>query len=205
MRPSMVSVPRWSRSARIRSLAYTMPTMSSMFSRYTGKRLSPLRMAISTQSATRYSTSKDTMSVRGTMISRATVSPKSMIDSMRSRSSSSMTEASAASPIRAMISSSVTNGPCSRPLPGRITLVTVMSTSAIHRNVRPMSTMSGAVASAARSVCCRAHVFGAASAMMNTTTTLISVATMTPAVPNTRDATMPVMDACTVCSASATR
>ena len=103
------------------------------------------------------------------MISRATVSPKSMIDAISSRSDSSMPPASAASSARARISSSVTNGPCFRPLPGRITLVsTDEAVGPTSRKARPTNATIGAVSSAARSVCWSAQVFGAASATTNT-------------------------------------
>ena len=63
------------------------------------------------------------MSGRGTMTSRATVSPNSMIDSISSRSSRSITSSSAAASTMPSSSCSDTNGPCLRPLPGRITFV----------------------------------------------------------------------------------
>ena len=68
-----------------------------------------------------------TMSGRGTMTSRATVSPNSMIDSMSSRSSCSITSSSAAASTMPSSSCSDTNGPCFRPLPGSSTLVRPIS------------------------------------------------------------------------------
>ena len=121
-----------------------------------------------------------TMSVRGTMISRTTVSPKSMIDSIRSRSDSSITECSMASSARARISSSVTNGPFFRPLPGRMMLATPMSARAGRRSTQPANSTIGAVSIAARSVCCSAHVFGAASAITNSTSTFNTMPIATP-------------------------
>ena len=103
-----------------------------------------------------------------------------MIDSISRRSDSSMPPASAASSARAMISSSVTNGPVFRPLPGRITLATPMSARATSRSDRPTNCTSGAVRMAARSVCWSAQVFGAASATTNTTTTLTTMPMTTP-------------------------
>ena len=62
------------------------------------------------------------MSGRGTITSRATVSPNSMMLSMSSRSSCSMTSSSAASATIPSSSRSDTNGPPLMPLPGRIQL-----------------------------------------------------------------------------------
>ena len=58
------------------------------------------------------------MSGRGTMTSRRMVSPNSKIEWIISRSSSSMTSSRSASSTMALISSSDTNGPLFRPLPG---------------------------------------------------------------------------------------
>ena len=86
-------------------------------------------------------------------------------------------------------------GPASGPCPGRITLVRPMSSRATSRNGAPDErARSAPSSSAARSVCCSAHVFGAASATTNTTTTLTTVAMATPHPPNTRTATTPVSD-----------
>ena len=64
-----------------------------------------------------------TMSGRGTITSRATVSPNSMMLSMSSRSSCSITSSSAAASTMPSSSCSLTNGPSLRPLPGSSTLV----------------------------------------------------------------------------------
>ena len=168
-----------------------MPSMSSVFSPYTGMRDMPLSIARSMHSATVASAPTVTMSVRGTMISRTTVSPKSMIDSIRSRSDSSMTACSMASSARARISSSVTNGPFFRPLPGRITLATPMRARAGMRSTQPANSTMGAVNNAARSVCCNAQVFGAASAITNSTRTFNTMPIATPAAPNRLAASTP--------------
>ena len=73
-----------------------------------------------------------TMSGRGTMTSRTTVSPNSMMLSMSSRSSSSITSSSAATSTMPSSSVSETNGPCSRPLPLTITFVNEMSAFDTH-------------------------------------------------------------------------
>ena len=71
--------------------------MSSMPWPYTGIRLNPAGMMMSMTSMIRACDSTATMSGRGTMTSRTTVSPKSMMEWMRVRSSCSMTSSSAAS------------------------------------------------------------------------------------------------------------
>ena len=75
-----------------------------------------------------------TMSGRGTMTSRATVSPNSMMLSMSRRSSCSITSSSAAASTMPSSSCSETNGPCFRPLPGRSTLVRPMRAAVMSRS-----------------------------------------------------------------------
>ncbi len=75
----------------MRSLAWPRPTTSSSPSPMTGSRLKPCSMAMSSAPLTVASWGMVTMSGRGTITSRATVSPNSMIDSMSSRSSRSIT------------------------------------------------------------------------------------------------------------------
>src|SRR5574341_147820 len=67
-------------------------------------------------------TGTTTMSGRGTITSRTTVSPNSKMEWIISRSSSSMTSSRSASSTMARSSSSETNGPVLRPLPGVMTL-----------------------------------------------------------------------------------
>ena len=67
------------------------------------------------------------MSGRGTITSRATVSPNSMMLSMSSRSSCSMTSSLAAASTMPSSSRSETNGPSLMPLPGRIQLAKAIS------------------------------------------------------------------------------
>ena len=69
---------------------------SSIPSPQTGSRLNPFSIASSTTSAMLSDAETVIMSVRGTITSRATVSPSSRTDSIRSRSSSSVSVPSAA-------------------------------------------------------------------------------------------------------------
>jgi hypothetical protein len=98
------------------------------------------------------------MSGRGTMTSRTTVSPKSMIERMSVRSSDSMTSALTATSARASSSSSETTGPAGRPLPGRMRLDSPISTHVRKRTggKRASTETTGATSKAARAVCWRA-------------------------------------------------
>ena len=114
------------------------------------------------------------MSGRGTITSRATVSPNSMMLSMSSRSSCSMTSSSAASATIPSSSRSDTNGPPLIPLPGRIQLAKPIRPWVITRSGqnRTSQDVGRAVTSAACSLCRTAHVLGIASVNTNSTTTL---------------------------------
>ena len=81
--------------------------MSSMPSPSTGMRLKPAASAASSASCTVASSSTVTMSGRGVMTSRATVSPKSMMEWMKVRSSFSITFSSWATSAMALSSESV--------------------------------------------------------------------------------------------------
>ena len=157
-------------------------------------------MAISTNSETVASAPIVTMSVLGTMISLATVSPKLMIDSISTRSDSSITECSAASPAKARISSSVTKGPFLRPLPGSRIFAAPISARAGTRSVLPINSISGAVSNAARSVCCRAQVFGAASAITKSTRTFNKMPITRPSGPKSAAARTPTNADWIVCT-----
>ena len=110
-------------------------------------------MAMSSAPLTVASWGISTMSGRGTMTSRATVSPNSMMDSMSSRSSRSMTSSSAAASTIPSSSCSDTNGPCFRPLPGRITFVRPISAleMSCRGGKRTSAAVTGVLMSAARS------------------------------------------------------
>ena len=114
------------------------------------------------------------MSGRGTITSRTTVSPNSMMLSISSRSSCSITSSAAAAPTMPSSSCSLTNGPCLSPLPGSSTFVSQISAREISRSGGndTSALTKRAVTSAARSVCRTAHVLGIDSATMKKTTTL---------------------------------
>ena len=139
------------------------------------------------------------MSGRGTITSRTTVSPKSMIEWMSARSCDSITSSSSAWSAMARSSCSDTNGPRFRPLPGRMTLVTPMRPRVITRiGSRPTTAAtSGAERSAERSGCSIAHVLGAASANTKITAASITVATKSTPDPKCRSMSTATTDAIT--------
>ncbi len=151
-------------------------------------------------SATRKWAGTVTMSGRGIMTSRTIVSPNSMIDSMRARSSSSMTPSSTPSSATASSSSSDdTNGPCLSPDPGSTRLETAMRPRVARRTGanRATARTGRATASDTRSGLSTAHVLGAVSASTNTTPTSMAIATTMPTTPKRRSARMPTRVACT--------
>ena len=87
--PVTTALPKPARSCFMRSLIKAIPTTSSSSAR-TGKRDTPCSMATSIACVRVNELDTVIMSGKGTITSRATVSPNSMIDSIRSRSSSSM-------------------------------------------------------------------------------------------------------------------
>ncbi len=140
------------------------------------------------------------MSGRGTMISRARVSPNSMIDSMSSRSSCSITSSSAAASTMPRSSFSDTNGPCFRPRPGNSTLARPINPREMMRSGGNETSMSvvRAVMMAARSECRTAHVLGNASDSTKNTITFSTKPTSTPMGPNSESARIVVRNACPV-------
>ena len=140
------------------------------------------------------------MSGRGTITSRATVSPNSIIDSMRSRSSSSMTSSFIAASTIPNNSCSFTKGPCSSPLPLTMTLVNEINQpdTILNGGNDTKSLVPRAVVKAARSGYNNAYVLGTASAKTKNTMTFSSTPTATPSGPKAREATTPVNVACTV-------
>ncbi len=101
--------------------------MLSVVSSYAGRRDLPAEIDSSIASSTVASASIATMSGRGSMTSRTTVSPNSKIEWMSSRSSVSIDDSLAATSAIVRISSSVTNGPPRRPLPGITMLASPMN------------------------------------------------------------------------------
>ena len=191
------------RSAITRSFTYTMPTTSSTSSssfRNTGRRLKPSSTALSRACVMVRSLSINMASGRGTIISRTTVSPNSIIDSMSSRSSCSITLSCAAASTIPKNSCSPMNGPCFSPSPFTMTLVSLINTVDAARNgqKRTSKEIGRAVVVAPRTGLSSAYVFGTASASTKNNITLIITPTATPAGPNNRPDTIPISVACTV-------
>jgi hypothetical protein len=97
------------------------------------------------------------------MTSRTIVSPNSKIEWMRSFSSSSIVPSSVPASAIALSSASETNGPCFRPLPGRITFATPIRSRVGPESSLPRPQTSGATASAAPSEWSTANVLDMAS------------------------------------------
>ena len=140
--------------------------MSSIPSASTGIRLYPAPSAASSASRTVTSASTVTMSGRGVITSRATVSPKSMMEWMNVRSSCSITFSSCATSAMALSSESVMYergmpSPSS-PLAPMIRLARPMRRAESQRmGGNRMSVLTrGALSRAARSACCTAQFFG---------------------------------------------
>ena len=135
------------------------------------------------------------------MISRTTVSPNSITDSISSCSSASITESAAAACTIPRNSFSLMNGPASRPLPFTIRFVTRIKRLEITRSGQNAANAetNGAVAVAPRTEYSTAYVLGTASAKTKNNTTLSATPITTPGAPNRRLATTPVRVACRVC------
>ena len=135
------------------------------------------------------------MSGRGTITSRTTASPKSMIEWMKARSVCSMTSSAWATSAMASSSDSVTL-PCasSSPLPRPMTrLARPMSTedTARTRGKATRAETMGALKRAARSGLCTAQFLGTASKRTKITTTSKTTPTTTPSAPSQAEASTP--------------
>ena len=113
-----------------------------------------------------WSISTATMSGRGTITSRTTVSPKVKMEWISSRSCGSMLPSSCPTSAIVRMSPSETNGPCLSPFPGSSTFASPMSARVGRLSTRPRKYTTGASASATRSLCRMPNVF----AMASTTT-----------------------------------
>ena len=101
-----------------------------------------------------------TMSVRGTMTSRTTVSPSSKTEWIISRSPASISAVSPARSTRSRSSASDSNGPSRKPRPGVTALPSATSSRASGPSTRRSQTSTGAATSATRSACWRPRVRG---------------------------------------------
>ena len=134
-----------------------------------------------------------TMSGRGTITSRTTVSPNSMIEWMRARSSVSITSPSRATSAMASSSDSVTAEPRYWPFSPMSRLARPIRAPETIRTGQNRTTAetSGALNRAARSGWCTAQFFGTASPRTKMTTISNTVAAATPQAPNQLWARMP--------------
>ncbi|SKU14581.1 Uncharacterised protein [Mycobacteroides abscessus subsp. abscessus] len=114
----------------------TTPTTSSTFSPTTGMRECPLRTASDVAWPAVLSLSIHTISVRGTITSRAGVSPSSNTDWIIRRSSSATTPRCCAMSTTSRSSISEANGPLRNPRPG----VTALPSRINSREMGPSST-----------------------------------------------------------------
>ncbi len=139
------------------------------------------------------------MSGRGTITSRTTVSPNSMIEWMRARSSVSMTSPSRATSAMASSSDSVTSDPRYWPFsPMRRLARPIRAPDTIRTGQnRTMADTSGALNRAARSGWWTAQFFGTASPRTKMTTISNTVAATTPQAPNQSAARIPTRVATT--------
>ena len=128
------------------------------------------------------------MSGRGTITSRAMVSPNSKIEWMSSFSSSSISPSSEATSAEARSSCSVMNGPSRSPLPGISALASRTRLFATGPSSVPMKEIGRATKSATPSVRWIANVFGVTSAKRNSSSVIATVATISPALSQCRTA-----------------
>ena len=176
-----------------------MPTTSSIWRSTAGSRLRPASRAGSSAASTVSSVPMVTMSVRGTITSRTTVSPNSMIEWMRARSSVSMTSPSTATSAMASSSDSVTGAPRSRPCSPMKRLARPMRPPETIRTGQKRTRADTTAPSTGRPApgWWTAQFFGTASANTKITTISKTVAATTPQAPNQRTARMPTRVATT--------
>ena len=147
-----------------------------------------------------------TMSVRGTMTSRARVSPSSKTEWIISRSPASMRALSRATSTRSRSSLSLSNGPSRKPLPGVTALVRAMSRRENGPSRRRSHTVVGAAARATGVLCCAPSVPGDTPTTAKEMRAMIAMATRNGCqVPSTRSTTASVTMTATVDSAMTRR
>ena len=166
--------------------------MSSAFSPVTGMRENPLRSASARACGTVLSRSIQTTSVRGTITSRAIVSPSSNTDWIICRSPCSTTPRSSAMSTSSRSSTSDENGPSRKPRPGVIALPNRVSSEASGLKTRPSTRTAPAPASATAFGCWRPIVRGPTPTIAYDTTTMTSTVSMVTGhcVPNCARATI---------------
>lgn len=138
----------------------TTPQMSSTESSITGTRVKPVRRASASAWRTVLARSIQTISVRGTITSRATVSPSSNTEWIISRSESSTTPRSCARSTSSRSSTSEVNGPSRKPWPGVIALPITMSSRDSGPSTEPSTRTGPATIIPTRYGCWRPMVRG---------------------------------------------
>jgi hypothetical protein len=134
--------------------------MSSTFSAITGMREKPLRSARASAWGTDLLLSIHTISVRGTMTSRAMVSPSWKTDWIISRSPCSTTPRCSAMSTSSRSSTSDENGPSRKPRPGVRALPSQISRLGSGPSTRPSACTTPAPARASLYGCWRPSVRG---------------------------------------------
>ena len=175
--------------------------MSSSSIRMTGMRLNCWSSATPSARVTVSFSSTVVMSPRGRMISRTTVSPNSITDSISACSSTSITESFAAASTMLRNSDSLMKGPSFKLRPGTRRLVILISPFEAMRNGQNAVSAEtrGAVIVAPRTEYKTAYVLGTASAKTKNNSTLSTTPITTPGAPKMRLATTPVSVAWRVC------
>ena len=123
-----------------------MPSTSSTLSPITGMREKPERRNSTSACRSVLSSSIHTISVRGTMTSRAMVSPSAKTEWIIWRSPCSTTPRCSARSTSSRSSTWVANGPSGKPRPGVTALPMRISSDASGLSARPSQRTSGAVA-----------------------------------------------------------
>ena len=155
-------------------------------------RENPLRSASASPCRTDLVRSIQTISVRGTITSRAMVLPSSNTDWIICRSPCSTTPRCSAMSTSSRSSTSEENGPSRNPRPGVIALPSRVSSAASGLNSRPSTRTAGAPASATRLGCCRPRVRGPTPTTAYDTTIITTTVSRTTGqrAPNTARATI---------------
>ena len=154
--------------------------MSSTFSPITGMRECPLRTARVIAWPADLSLSIQIISVRGTITSRAGVSPSSKTDSIILRSSAATTPRCWARSTTSRSSISDANGPLRNPRPGVSALPTTTNNRLIGINSHEISRSGTAVANAMEYAFCRPRVRGPTPMTTKLTSTMMVAAPNKP-------------------------
>src|SRR3954447_548147 len=153
--------------------------MSSRLSPMTGMRLNPLRSASDIACRSVLLRSMKTTSVRGTMTSRAMVSPSSKTEWIISRSPDSMTWLASARSTSSRSSASDENGPSLNPRPGVRMLPTTINSCGSGPSTLVKKTTRPELSRATRWECSRPTVRGPTPISTNSITSITATVTRT--------------------------